>query len=180
MKVSPKETLRKLFGDNYLYLMLLIEGYNDNIINRLKENQEEISKYLKMKLKIKLNVIFNRYLDTLILIIHNLNDFNEKEQEYKEKLLHITKEISQLISSKKLQYMYKSSIKFLFKSLKSKIDNNHKKQIDYYDNFINNQIKLSDIIYKIILNNKHIAINNNYRKKKGGCKLLGDITCRCK
>lgn len=181
MKVSPKETLRKLFGDFYMYLMVLINSSsNETIINRLRENQDEISKYIKMKLKIKLNILFNKYLDTLILIIKNLNGFKEKEEEYKEKLLSISKEISQLVSSKKLEFIYKTSIKYFFKSLNSKIDGNHKKEIEYYDNFINSQIKISDTIYKLILNNPHKS-NNSYKKKKGGgCKLFGDIKCRCK
>ncbi len=165
MKVSPKETLRKLFGDYYMYLMVFISSsFNETIINRLRENQDEISKYIKMKLKIKLNILFNKYLDTLILIIKNLNGFKEKEEEYKEKLLSISKEISQLVSSKKLEFIYKTSIKFLFKSLNSKIDNNHKKEIEYYDNFINSQIKISDTFYKLILNNPHKS-NNSHKKK---------------
>lgn len=181
MKVSPKETLRKLFSDFYMYLMVFINSSsNESFINRLRENQDEISKYIKMKLKIKLNILFNKYLDTLILIIKNLNGFKEKEEEYKEKLLSISKEISLLVSSKKLEYIYKSSIKYLFKSLNSKIDGNNKKEIEYYDNFINSQIKISDTIYKLILNNSHNSNNSHKKKKGGGCKLFGDIKCRCK
>lgn len=186
MKVSSKEILRKLFGDYYLYLMLLISIYNENrndeiesIINRLKETNEEIAKYIKMKIKIKLNIYLNKYLDIIITIIKNFNGFKEKEEEYKEKLLNIIKEISLLLSSKKLEFIYKTSIKFLFKALNSKLDNNYKKEIEYYDNYINSQIKIGDIIYKLILNNKN-KTNKTNKKKKGGCKLFGDITCRCK
>jgi len=180
MKISPKETIRKLFSDYGLYLKLYIISYyhnlkdNEYIFNRLKENIEEISNYIKNKLKIKINNILNQYLDNIILIIKDSNDI--KFDEIKDKLFNISKEIGLLLSSKKLGFILKSKIKFLIKSLNERKQSNYKKEIIYYDNFINILIKISDIIYKLILNNKNYNI---YKKKKGGCKLLGEIKCRC-
>lgn len=178
MKVSPKETLRKLFSDYVIYLKLFLVSVNTKenefILMRLKENQEEISSYIKNKLKIKIEGSLNKLLEVLISVIKDLMKLKEKDEEYKDNLISISKEISQLFSSKKLLYNYKNSIKFLLKSLKFRIDNNYKKDIEYYDSFLNTQIKIADIISKII-----ITKNNNYKKKKGGCKLLGDVKCRC-
>lgn len=178
MKISPKETLRKLFSDYVIYLKLFLVSVNTKenefILIRLKESNEEISNYIKSKLKIKIEVSLNKFLEVIIDVIKDLMKLKEKEEEYKDNLIIISKEISELFSSKKLLYIYKNSIKFLFKSFKFRLDNNYKKDIEYFDSFLNTQIKIADIISKII-----ITKNNYYKKKKGGCKLLGDIKCRC-
>lgn len=177
MKISSKETLRKLFSDYVLYLKLFIissNKENEFILIRLKETNDEISYYIKKKLKIKIENYLNLFLDTLIIFIRDKDKDKEKEQEFKDKLFNISKDISQLLSSKKLLFIYKNSIKILFKSLRFRLDSNYKKDIEYYDSFFNNHIKIADIIFKLIDKNK-----NNNTKIKGGCKLLGEIKCRC-